>query len=53
MPVEIRELIVKAVVNNEELSTSPNAVVVQADQAGLIAEAVEQLKRMMSDSKER
>lgn len=53
MPVEIRELIVKAVVSNEELSTSRNAAQNQINHEGLIAEAVEQLKRMMSDSKER
>lgn len=54
MPVEIRELIVRAVVSNEDLSASVSgAAAGDSHHEKMIAEALDQLKRMMLDSKER
>jgi Family of unknown function (DUF5908) len=54
MPVEIRELIVRAVVSSEELSSSVSGGAAgESHHEKMITEALEQLKRMMLDSKER
>ncbi|MCU0432826.1 MAG: DUF5908 family protein [Bacteroidia bacterium] len=53
MPIEIRELIVKAVVSNEDIQRHEKPSAGSSIQMHSIEAVLEQLKKMMSDSKER
>jgi hypothetical protein len=53
MPIEIRELIVKAVVSNEEIQKRDTLPAGSGAQMMQIEAALEQMKKLMSDSKER
>ena len=55
MPVEIRELVIRAVTTLEtkELPEAPQAQAVSGDQEAIIQECVRQVLRILQKSKER